>query len=597
MNNQDKVSVSAVPFNPQTQAFSPSMGTVNLGGSLQNSAPAGATSAPINAPTTMPKVQTGVPTAEQNLAAFQATQPKYNNPNPTITADNLGVQKVNIPAAPVAQTVAQPVNQAEQILAQTAVADTEAQKASQNLSKSILSIIPNLQGQAQSLVEAQNAQRLPELRQNLQNINNQILTKTAELNQDEIKLAQSVQNIEDKPIAMEFITGQQQSVARNAQIARALKASEIGVLNATALGMQGNIALAEATAKQAVETKYAPYKELLDTYKLQLEALQPILSSDEKKQAREQTIKTNLAMNDLERRQKNEDTSNKMIIDAMAFAPQSVTAAAQKVIANGGTPVQVAQALGKYAGDFLGNQLKLSSIAENNAQIAKISADIKATQATIPNNAPVGSTNYSLTSWTNSAKNKGSLTAEERSGVSKAFSVVNQIGALNENLKKDQTSFFGGNVKKLLASIGQNADAGTVNAQITALVPQVAKGIYGEVGVLTDQDTARYTQTLPNLTSPEKQNDAVTALTLTALRNGVKSKLDVAAASNLDVSGFVPLYQDLTTKINKINDRTGVNDVRIKEIVTSNPTAAPLVQAMIKDGRTGSEILQVLGAE
>lgn len=597
MNNQNKISVSAVPFNPQTQTFNPSMGTVNVGGSLQNSAPAGATSAPINAPTTMPKVQTGVPTAEQNLAAFQATQPKYNNPNPTITADNLGVQKVNIPAAPVAQTVAQPVNQAEQILAQTAVADTEAQKASQNLSKSILSIIPNLQGQAQSLVEAQNAQRLPELRQNLQNINNQILTKTAELNQDEIKLAQSVQNIEDKPIAMEFITGQQQSVARNAQIARALKASEIGVLNATALGMQGNIALAEATAKQAVETKYAPYKELLDTYKLQLEALQPILSSDEKKQAREQTIKTNLAMNDLERRQKNEDTSNKMIIDAMAFAPQSVTAAAQKVIANGGTPVQVAQALGKYAGDFLGNQLKLSSIAENNAQIAKISADIKATQATIPNNAPVGSTNYSLTSWTNSAKNKGSLTAEERSGVSKAFSVVNQIGALNENLKKDQTSFFGGNVKKLLASIGQNADAGTVNAQITALVPQVAKGIYGEVGVLTDQDTARYTQTLPNLTSPEKQNDAVTALTLTALRNGVKSKLDVAAASNLDVSGFVPLYQDLTTKINKINDRTGVNDVRIKEIVTSNPTAAPLVQAMIKDGRTGSEILQVLGAE
>ena len=96
---------------------------------------------------------------------------------------------------------------------------------------------------------------------------------------------------------------------------------------------------------------------------------------------------------------------------------------------------------------------------------------------------------------------------------------------------------------------------------------------------------------------PEKQNDAVTALTLTALRNGVKSKLDVAAASNLDVSGFVPLYQDLTTKINKINDRTGVNDVRIKEIVTSNPTAAPLVQDMIKDGRTGSEILQVLGAE
>jgi len=320
MNNQDKVSVSAVPFNPQTQAFSPT------------------------------------PT-QPAIASVTPTIPNIPTPSPTITADNLGVQKVNIPAAPVAQTVTQPVNQAEQILAQTAVADTEAQKASQNLSKSILSIIPNLQGQAQSLVEAQNAQRLPELRQNLQNINNQILTKTAELNQDEIKLAQSVQNIEDKPIAMEFITGQQQSVARNAQIARALKASEIGVLNATALGMQGNIALAEATAKQAVETKYAPYKELLDTYKLQLEALQPILSSDEKKQAREQTIKTNLAMNDLQKREKNETDISQMIITAASQnAPQSLVDKARQAK----DPVSAAAILGLYAGDYWGTKMKIA---------------------------------------------------------------------------------------------------------------------------------------------------------------------------------------------------------------------------------------------
>lgn len=560
MNNttttKPSVTVQAVPFNAQTQQF----GTVTPQVQV------------------VPPITPAIIPQSQNISTF-------------------GTQAINIPPVSTSQPLSVDLNQADHILKQTAVADSEAQKTQQNISKVMLELIPQLQGQTQELGAQQRAIGLPAMRQNLQNINSQILQKQAELNQDEIRLAQGIQNIEDKPIAMEFITGQQQSVQRNAQIARALKASEIGVLNATALGMQGNISLAEATAKQAVETKYAPYKEALETYKLQLEALSPILNADEKKQAREQEIKTKLAFNDIERREENEDTANKMIINAMPFAPQSVTSAAQKVISQGGSVVQVAQALGKYAGDFLGNQLKLSSIRENEMQIAKIANDIKQSQATIPNNAPVGSTNYSITSWANSAKNKNSLTSEERSGISKAFSVVNQIGALQQNLKKDQTSFFGGNVKKVMASLGQNADAGTIQAQITALVPQVAKGIYGEVGVLTDQDTTRYTQTLPNLTSPEQQNDAVTALTLTALRNGVKSKLDVAAASNLDVSGFVPLYQDLTTKINAINDRTGVNDVRVGEIVKANPQAKPLVEAMIKEGKKGSEILQVLGAD
>lgn len=258
MNNQDKVSVSAVPFNPQTQAFSP-------------------------APT------------QPAIASVTPTIPNIPTPSPTITADNLGVQKINVPGTQTAtvksyrdnpdgtttntlsdgttstvrytknpdgsltpvevDTPVKTVNQAEQLLAQTAVAETEAQKASQDLSKSILSLIPNLQGQTQELATQQRAAGLPAMKQNLQNINNQILQKQAELQQDDIRLVQSVQNIEDKPIAMEFITGQQQSVQRNAQIARALKASEIGVLNATALGMQGNISLAEQTAKQAVETK------------------------------------------------------------------------------------------------------------------------------------------------------------------------------------------------------------------------------------------------------------------------------------------------------------------------------------------------------
>ena len=374
MNNQEKVSVTAVPFNPQTQSFTPAQPT-------------------------------------QAIAPAAPVVPNMPTPNPTITADNLGVQKINVPGTQTAtvksyrdnpdgtttntlsdgttstvrytknpdgsltpvevDTPVKTVNQAEQLLAQTAVAETEAQKASQDLSKSILSLIPNLQGQTQELATQQRAAGLPAMKQNLQNINNQILQKQAELQQDDIRLVQSVQNIEDKPIAMEFITGQQQSVQRNAQIARALKASEIGVLNATALGMQGNISLAEQTAKQAVETKYAPYKEALDTYKLQLEALTPLLNADEKKQAREQEIKTKLAFNDIEKRQKTETANNSMLVKAIAQgAPASITSKAQELAKKGASEAEVAGALGVYAGDYLDTQIK-------RAQLAKLGLDIR----------------------------------------------------------------------------------------------------------------------------------------------------------------------------------------------------------------------------
>ena len=79
-------------------------------------------------------------------------------------------------------------------------------------------------------------------------------------------------------------------------------------------------------------------------------------------------------------------------------------------------------------------------------------------------------------------------------------------------------------------------DAKALQAQLTALVPQMARGIFGEVGVLTDQDVARYTQILPNLQGTEKYNIAVMAMLNKAIANSIKNKLKVWAASKRDVS-------------------------------------------------------------
>lgn len=355
MNNQNKISVSAVPFNPQTQTFNPSMGTVNVGGSLQNSAPAGATSAPINAPTTMPKVQTGVPTAEQNLAAFQATQPKYNNPNPTIATDSFNTPKLNIPFAQISTFTTPTQNLAADGMQRMA---TPVSDATQNISKLMLDILPNLQGQSAELANQQKARNIEGLQTNLQNISNQILQKQAELNQDDVRLVAGIQGIEKQAIPMQFITGQQQSVQRDAQIARALKSSEIGVLNASALAAQGNITLAEEQAQRAVEAKYAPFIETYNLLQKQLTAIQPLLNAEEKKVAAEQAVYADVQKQLINYKIDQQKNISSLLMQAQANGVDAQTySKAINAFNSGKSDLEIAGIIGAYGGkEYLANK-------------------------------------------------------------------------------------------------------------------------------------------------------------------------------------------------------------------------------------------------
>lgn len=328
-------------------------------------------------------------TNDQNKQLAQMLQKTTPASNATVSNANvspialnqLNTQAVNIPQpAPVSTQTAPvaPQNFANDFLQQTQVEDTQAQKSASNLSLAISSLIPELQGQAEATAQAEKVAGVDRYRQELQGINNQILMKTAEINQDDIRLAQSLQNIEDKPIAMEFITGQQSSVQRNAQLARALKQADIGILNARAIGTQGNVQLAVDTAKQAVDLKYAPMKETIATYEAQLKALEPILNADEKKQARAQEVKTKLALNELEQKQAGEKALQEIIINASSQgAPASLVSRAEKAK----TPAQAAMILGQYAGDFYKTELLKAQIASQKANTAESYAKIRAAAA------------------------------------------------------------------------------------------------------------------------------------------------------------------------------------------------------------------------
>lgn len=348
----NQVTVSAVPFNQQTQTF-------------QSVSPA-----PVNTP----KIQPGVPTAAQNLAAFNQSMVNYKAPATTnIPVNTIGTQATNIPTTTYTPYAAPVINQASNYLAQyQEVEETAAQKAARQTAENKYNLLPYLMGQEAELAKQEEAKGVNQFKQTLTDINSQILQKQAELNQDDIRLAAGLSNVEKQAIPMQFITGQQQSIQRDAQIARALKSSEIGVLNAQVLATQGNIALAQESAQKAVDIKFAPYKEALSVYNAQLEALQPILTADEKKQASKQSFLSSLALKEIDRLQTQEVKSNDMIINAVAQGanPQNISNA-QNILKSGGTPADVAVALGKYAGNFFQNEaldmelrnLKISEIA------------------------------------------------------------------------------------------------------------------------------------------------------------------------------------------------------------------------------------------
>lgn len=330
------------------------MGTVNLPSPELKSFNQSMVTANSTVPTVTPVQPQTIPQS-QNIATF-------------------GTQPITLPASNISQPTPQ-LNQADQILRQTAVADTEAQKASQNISKTMLELIPQLQGQTQELATQQRAYGVQDLKQNLLNLNNQIIQKQAEIQKDDITLANTLANTEGGGILGSIVARQQLDTQRKAQLVRSLKMADIGILNAQALAAQGNISLAQDAAKQAVETKYAPYKELLETLKMQSEALQPILTADEKKQAREQDIRTNLALKEVDKAQKNEEAVNNMIINAASQnAPQGLLAKAKLEK----DPTKAAMILGEYAGDYYKTQLLKAEIDKTYKQTQALSQPVSA---------------------------------------------------------------------------------------------------------------------------------------------------------------------------------------------------------------------------
>jgi hypothetical protein len=459
----------------------------------------------------------------------------------------------------------------------------QAEKGYDNSVSTGQSLESLLLGKTADQQRLENEQNLPEINTELRSLQTLKKKQTAEY-------IQGLKNIE---------AGNIRSLSTNQQVALYRQRAIDSLLTDSLISAKQNDQLtAQAQVDRALSLKYDPILQRIQSNDKYIERKYQSLSRADKKLADAKLAKNATLKEETERKREQEKLAQTMIVNATPYAPTSVTMNAQKLLKEGKSPTEVAIALGKYGGDYLGDMVKRSTIAKNNKDIEKTAAEIKALQTPLPTNAPQGSNAAFTANLLNSAVNKESLSQTERTAVTKNLTVLDQLDSLEQNIKtQNKTGFIKGKVNNLLASVGQNADVGTINAQLQAIVPNLARGVYGEVGVLTDNDIANYRKTLPNLTSPNAQNDAVLALTLKVVQKNLKNTLETAANSKMDVSRFVPQYQAVTNKINEINDRIGATDIQVKDYADLNPQVKPMVEQLIKDGKKGSEILQILGVE
>ena len=91
---------------------------------------------------------------------------------------------------------------------------------------------------------------------------------------------------------------------------------------------------------------------------------------------------------------------------------------------------------------------------------------------------------------------------------------------------------------------------------IAWLVPTVARWVFNEVWVLTDNDVERYLWTLPTLTKTADQNKLVIEALLKTLSTWMKSQLDTMARTWLDVSKFSWAMKKVDADISKLRGAT-----------------------------------------
>lgn len=132
------------------------------------------------------------------------------------------------------------------------------------------------------------------------------------------------------------------------------------------------------------------------------------------------------------------------------------------------------------------------------------------------------------------------LTQTEVAGIAALNQAEMDLDTL-ENIYKELGPDYGGPVSarvKSFAMGGQNPNIAALENAITAATPNLARGVFREVGVLTDQDVARYKKLLPSPTDTQEVRTRKIKQLRDRIAAGRKEVVTSLKAAGRDVEGF-----------------------------------------------------------
>ena len=211
-----------------------------------------------------------------------------------------------------------------------------------------------------------------------------------------------------------FVTSQQNEIERN----RAVKALEISanadILQASLYGSQIKLQAAKDKAQQIIDLKYKPLEDQLAFKKAQYERNKDLLASVDKKR----TEVLNLALKKEEQQIAERKANEKGIADLVTNAagqgaPADIRAKASKAK----TPMEAANILGMYAGDYLKNEFLREQIKTERSK--RLQVDTKTSLltpqptgvVTAPNGDAIGIPNETLSAIGKLKLNEGQANA------------------------------------------------------------------------------------------------------------------------------------------------------------------------------------------
>lgn len=161
-----------------------------------------------------------------------------------------------------------------------------------------------------------------------------------------------------------------------------------------------------------------------------------------------------------------------------------------------------------------------------------------------------------------------SATESFRTSFEKAATVINQLSLLSTYMNSETagTDEFGNAIDMsplsgwLAEKNPWDTDAQSIKAILQGTVPNLARGIFGEVGVLTDHDIELYMQTLPNLRQTDDVKQAVLGLTLRTVQAALENKISINAGTGVDMSGVSAIYKELDDQIKDIESGLGISE-------------------------------------